>query len=145
MSAFAARSKQGGAMLLEALVAILIFSVGILAVVGLQAMAVESVSEAKYRTDASFLANQIVAEMWVNRANLASYDYAGGAAPAVLENWIAQVNATLPGAAANPPTIDVGAGNLVTVTVFWQRPVEAGAADPPPPHQYLVTASINCC
>jgi type IV pilus assembly protein PilV len=145
MSAFVARSKQGGAVLLEALVAILIFSIGILAVVGLQAMAVESVSEAKYRTDASFLANQIIGEMWVNRANLASYAYAGGTPPAVLKNWVAQVDATLPGAVVNAPTIAVGAGNVVTVTVSWQRPAEANAAVPPPPHQLMVTASINCC
>ena len=145
MSAITTRAKQGGALLLEALIAILLFSVGILAIVGLQAMAVDSVSEAKYRTDASFLANQIIGEMWVNRANLAAYNYAGGPPPPVLQNWVAQVNATLPGAAVNAPTIVVNPGNQVTVTLFWQRPEDAGAPNPPPPHQFLVTAAINCC
>jgi type IV pilus assembly protein PilV len=42
-------------MLLEALVAILIFSISLLALVGMQAMAVRNVGEAKYRADASFL------------------------------------------------------------------------------------------
>jgi type IV pilus assembly protein PilV len=143
MSALATRSKQTGVMLLEALVALLIFSIGILAVVGLQGMAVENVSEAKYRTDASFLASQIIGQMWVNRTNLANYKYSGGAAPKELANWLDQVNATLPGAGANPPSIDVSASNVVTVTMFWQRPADANAAAPPPPHQYLVTASIN--
>ena len=143
MSELATRSKQTGVMLLEALVALLIFSIGILAVVGLQGMAVENVSEAKYRTDASFLASQIIGQMWVNRTNLANYKYSGGPAPKELANWLDQVNATLPGAITNPPSIDISASNIVTVTMFWQRPADANGSLPPPPHQYLVTASIN--
>ena len=138
-------SNQRGALMLEALIAILIFSMGVLAIVGLQSVAVNSVGEAKYRTDASFLANQIVGEMWVNRANLAGYNYGGGPPPQALENWVAQVNALLPGAAANPPTIVVDAANQVTVTLFWQRPEEAAAPVPPPPHQFMLTTTINCC
>ncbi len=145
MPRLAARSKQGGSLLLEAMIAILIFSMGILAIVGLQSVAINSVSEAKYRTDASFLANQIVGEMWVNRANLAAYAYAGGTPPQVLDNWVAQVNGLLPGAATNPPAIAIGAGNTVTITLFWQRPEEAAATNPPPPHQYTLATSINCC
>ena len=143
MSAFVARSKQGGAVLLEAMVAILIFSIGILAVVGLQAMAVESVSEAKYRTDASFLANQIIGEMWVNRANAASYDYAGtGTPPTALANWVTSIENDLPGvsASANRPTVTVtgAAPNwTVTVTVFWQPPSTTT------PHSHITVAYIN--
>lgn len=137
---------QHGAFMLEALIAILIFSMGVLAIVGLQSMAVNSVSESKYRTDASFLANQIVGEMWVNRTNLANYAYDGtGGTPVELTNWLNQVNALLPGSAANPPNIQIGANNTVTVTLFWQRPEEAAAAVPPPPHQFVLTTAINCC
>lgn len=137
---------QGGAMMLEALIAILIFSMGVLAIVGMQSVAVNSVSEAKYRTDASFLANQVVAEMWVNRTNLANYVWDGsGAAPNELANWLQQVNGLLPNSEKNPPNIAVDANNNVTVTLFWQRPEEAAAPNPPPPHQFVLTASINCC
>ncbi|HWQ37017.1 MAG TPA: type IV pilus modification protein PilV [Burkholderiales bacterium] len=138
-------SKQSGVTLLEALLGILIFSIGILAVVGMQAVAIKTVAESKYRMDASFLANEIIGEMWANRANLASYDYAGGTVPAVLTRWVAKVNSALPGAAANPPTIEVAAGNVVTVTIFWQHPEEANLSPPPPPHSHTVIASINCC
>jgi type IV pilus assembly protein PilV len=132
-------------MLLEALIAILIFSVGILGLVGAQATAIKSASEAKYRADASFLANQVLAQMWVNRANLASYAYTGGGAPQVLQAWLSRVNDTLPGAAANPPSIVIGPGSEVTVTLFWQHPEEANRSPAAAPHRFMATASINCC
>lgn len=57
------RSKQSGVMLLEALIAILIFSLGILGVVGMQASAVKANRDAKYRADAGLLANELVGQM----------------------------------------------------------------------------------
>lgn len=138
-------TQQGGFSLLEALLGILIFSIGILAVVGMMAVAVKTVAESKYRMDASFLANEVIGEMWANRTNLASYAYAGGTVPTVLEKWVDKVNASLPGATANPPAIAIGAGNVVTVTIFWQHAEEANLPSPPPPHQYVTLASINCC
>ena len=50
---------QQGVMLIEALVAILIFTLGIVALMGLQANSMKQMSDAKYRTDASYLANCI--------------------------------------------------------------------------------------
>jgi len=132
-------------MLLEALLGILIFSLGILAVVGMQAMAVKTVAESKYRMDAGFLANEIIGDMWVNRSNLPTYAYAGGTPPPVLATWAAKVESALPGAAANPPVIAIDAANTVTVTISWQHPEEANLSPPPPPHQYRVITSINCC
>ncbi len=140
----ASSTKQGGALLLEAMIAILLFSLGVLSLVGMQAMAVTSVSEAKYRTDASFYANQLIAQMWVNRDNLADYDFSGGAPSAALEPWLDQVTAALPGVGDNPPEISVD-GSAVTVTVFWQSPEEASKDPQPDPHQFVVTTSINCC
>jgi type IV pilus assembly protein PilV len=129
-------------MLLEALLGILIFSIGILAVVGMQAMAVKTVAESKYRVDASFLANEIIGTMWVKRTTLGDFAYPGGAAPEV-QNWATRVEGTLPGATANQPTVAIGAGNTVTVTIYWQHPEEANLSPPPPPHQYSVITSIN--
>jgi len=47
-------TRQKGATLLEALMGILIFSVGILALVGMQALAIKQMTDAKYRSDAGF-------------------------------------------------------------------------------------------
>ncbi len=129
------RATQRGSILLEGLIAILIFSFGILALVGMQAAAIKSTSEAKYRTDASFLANQLVGQMWAdNRATMASNYQTGGSA---YNTWKTQVEATLPGAAANPPTVVVGANNQVTVTVRWQAPSESAA------HRFVLVAQVN--
>jgi type IV pilus assembly protein PilV len=53
-------------MLLEALIAILIFSLGILSLVALQATSIQLTSDAKYRTDATLLANRLIGQMWVS-------------------------------------------------------------------------------
>ena len=137
-------SKQGGALLLEAMIAILLFSLGVLSLVGMQAMAVTNVSEAKYRTDASFYANQLIGQIWVDRDNIADYAFAGGTPSDALEPWLDQVTAALPGVADNPPEVVV-AGSQVTVTIFWQSPEEAAKDPQPDPHQYTVTTAINCC
>jgi type IV pilus assembly protein PilV len=132
-------NAQRGATLLEALIGILVFSTGILALVGMQALAIKQMSDAKYRADASFYANEIIGHMWVNRGSLASYAYAGGGGPPdVLANWVASIQDGLPGvtAAANHPTVTV-AGTTVTVTVRWQLP---GAAEV---HRHVTMAYIN--
>lgn len=58
---------QRGVMLIEALLGILIFSLGIMALIGLQAQSIRNSSEAKYRADASFLADQIIGRIWAGR------------------------------------------------------------------------------
>jgi type IV pilus assembly protein PilV len=122
--------SQQGVMLLEALVAILIFSIGIIAVMGMQAASISQVTQAKYRTDASYLANQIIGKMWVDQPSLASYagtGYTGRAA------WDATVASTLPMGAA---TIAVN-GRQVTVTVTWRMPDDIVT------RRYVAVANIN--
>ena len=109
------RSAQGGVMLLEALVAILIFSIGIIAVMGMQAASISQVTQSKFRTDASYLANQILGKMWVDQANLASYQTVGYSGRSA---WDATVASTLPSGAG----AIVVAGRQVNVTITWKMP-----------------------
>lgn len=60
------RNPQNGFVLLEGLIAILIFSMAILGVVGMQATAITKASESQYRADAAFLANQLIGQMWAH-------------------------------------------------------------------------------
>ncbi len=141
-----ANTTQRGAILLEAMISILIFSLGILAVVGLQAGAIKLSSDAKYRSDASLLANQIIGQMWVSdrtQATLQTDFQTGGAS---YNLWVVDVAKALPGVsgiALNQPTIAVApnAGttipsSTVTVTVYWQGPKD------PARHQAIVIAQI---
>jgi type IV pilus assembly protein PilV len=66
-------SHQQGVVLLESLIAILIFSLGILGLVGLQAATIKGTAEAKYRAQASYVAQQRIGALWVDQANLADY------------------------------------------------------------------------
>lgn len=148
--------KQSGVMLLEALIGILIFSMGILAIVGLQAASVKNQADAKYRADASYFANQIIGQMWGDRNNLASYAHyftpaittaappgcnpTGAASTnANVTAWTAKLAASLPGAAATRQQIIVnpGAGNQVMVAVCWKAPQDANY------HKHLAVTYIN--
>lgn len=138
ITAMRSNSGQRGATLLEALIGILIFSVGILALVGMQALAIRHMADARYRSEASFFANEIIGRMWVNKGNLASYAFGGsGTPPAAIDNWVTSIQNTLPGvtAGANLPIIAL-AGSTVTVTVRWQLP---GATEG---HQHITVAHV---
>jgi type IV pilus assembly protein PilV len=130
-------SSQRGVMLIEALIGLLIFMLGILALIGMQAVAMQYTIDAKYRSEASFLTNQIIGTMWVDRASLASYDTTSGAGTTQRTAWISSVQETLPGATgANVPTIVVS-GQQATVTVRWQRPGDSDAS------RHSAVAQIN--
>lgn len=120
-----AAKSQAGVMLIEALIGILIFSIGILALIGMQGAAIKNTTDARYRSEAGFLANQIIGQMWVDRTNMALYATAGYPPR---DNWVNGVAATLPGIDVPGdvlvPTIAIGAGNEVTVTIQWLQPGE---------------------
>ncbi|HUW80257.1 MAG TPA: hypothetical protein VMV54_05085 [Acidocella sp.] len=134
-------NRQSGSMLLETMVALLIFSLGILAIVGMQATSIKLAGDAKYRTDASLLANQLIGEMWVGDRSVTAlqtnFSSPGGAA---YMSWLSGVQAALPGAGANPPTVTVNGNNLVTVRVFWKAPGDGASAAA---HAQTVIAQIK--
>ena len=121
--------EQAGISLIEGLISIALFSFGVLAIMGMQAQSIKHVGESKYRIDASFLANQLVGQMWTDRANLASYANAAYAPRAV---WEQSIDSVLPSADG---TVVVNA-NQVTITVTWQAPGQSQ-------HRYVAIADIN--
>lgn len=125
---------------------------GILAMVGMQGVAVKHSTDAKNRGEASYFADQIISQMWANRTSLASfanYPSAGGtpctpggsaSSNANVINWLAAISAALPDAVATKQQIVVnttGAVSLVTVTVCWKAPQETAY------HNFVATAQIN--
>lgn len=142
------RNGQGGFMLLEALIAIAIFSIGILGLLALQAVAINNASSAKYRSDASLQAENLVGQMWVSSrtpaALQANFSSTGGGQPYV--TWASGVAAVLPGAATytpvvtvQPVTTTVAPSSLVTITIYWKAPTEDKAAAP---HKYTLVAQV---
>ena len=120
--------SQGGVMLIEALIGILIFSIGILALIGMQGVAIKNTTDARFRTEAAFLANGLVGQMWVDLANLDKYDTSGGSY-GPRDNWVSAVERALPGVdvAANvlpPQVVYNAANNQVTISIQWKQPGE---------------------
>src|SRR5580765_9004867 len=133
---------QAGSALLEALVAILIFSFGVLGLIGILAGSIRATNDARYRAEAANLAQALIGDMWSTAA--ADFDAQFGTAGPKLVAWQAQVANLLPSATgANLPVVDVTQPGLsaqsrsVVVTMFWQLPGESGR------HQLLITAQIG--
>lgn len=145
--------NQGGVVILEALIAILIFSASLLGLIGIQASAIGLSIDAKNRADAAFLADQIISQMWADRTNLASFaHHPGGAVCAptgaasantkvhngtVAGSWTHQVAQSLPGAAENLQRIVVNADRTVEIGICWKRPQDAAW------HRYVTATQIN--
>ncbi|EUJ11705.1 hypothetical protein Meth11DRAFT_2551 [Methylophilaceae bacterium 11] len=115
------KTKQSGSVLLEALVAVLIFSMGILALVGLQGAMIKNSSDAKFRSDASFIAQERLGRMWTDPTNVANY----------IED--ATPITQLPNGTRS---VTVGPRRFATVTVTWEAP----GMDK---HQYVTSAYIS--
>jgi type IV pilus assembly protein PilV len=144
-------SRERGVMLIEALVAILIFSIGILAVVGMQGVAIKDVTSAKYRSEAAFLAQELLAQMWTDNGNIGAYAYTGaGAPPAKILAWVNKVQTRLPDGPNQLPVVTltnltpaapaVPTGATVQIIVKWRLPDEATQLLPA--HSHTVTAYV---
>ncbi len=132
--AFSSTSAQQGAVLLEAMISILLFSIGVLAVVGLQASMVNNASDAKYRSDAAYIAQQVIGQMWADQSNLSTY-----------MGTTTIASSELPGGQLNI----AASASQIKVTVGWTAPGETAASGTasapcylPVAHCYTATASI---
>lgn len=152
-----------GVMLIESLVAILLFSIGILALLGMYANAVGIAADSQYRLEANNYAMRILNHISVEAnydssaalaASLDTYahnpdttgtcDYSGGASNnAAVQQWAASIKqpgSGLPGVEDSHLQIAVNtaANNLVAVTVCWIVP-----SDPTKPRREMVAMNIN--
>lgn len=118
------KAKQGGATLVEVLVALLLLSIGLLGVAGLQINALQSNRSAAIRSQASVLAYSITDRMRANRnaALGGAYNMAFGSTPSGtainqvdLANWKTEIVNSLP---AGDGELSI-AGNIVLIRVRW--------------------------
>jgi type IV pilus assembly protein PilV len=125
---------------------------GILALMGLQAAAVKNSGDAKYRADATYLANQIIGQMWVDRGNISQYAHNPSGPPCSptgtastlqqVTDWLNKTNALLPSTSGVKQQITIGgltssSAYPVTVSICWQAPQDTT------PHNFVVNAEIN--
>jgi type IV pilus assembly protein PilV len=104
------QSAQQGVVLVEAMLAIVIFSIGVLAVVGLQAAMIKNTDEAKYRAEASYIAQKRVGEIWADP---------NPDPPNKYDEEDTKIPESLPGGIRTTKLIATG---KYQVTVKWKRP-----------------------
>lgn len=126
--------RQGGAYLLEALIGILIFALGVLGIVGLQAASLHTTADSQLRAEAVFAANQLIGQMWTDdEANLINYTSAIAAQP--YKDFAAELKSVQGGAYACDPTVQLdnfaGApsktSHSINIAIYWQS--ETGDVD----------------
>lgn len=113
-------SSQKGVAMLEALVSVLLFSMGVLALVGLQSAMVKNTSDSQYRAEASYIAQQWVGMMWANPDLLAAY--------LIPDNTDSRydISTLLPNGTRQVTQPDpVNSPSQYQVTIKWQLPGQA--------------------
>ena len=138
----AGRNSQTGSFILEALVSVLIFAVGLIALMGMAAQAVNQVGQTKYRNDASNLAGELTGQMWVGSATLNNFAIAAddpyttcpsSNAGAAATTWLDRAKSVLPKGCA---TIAV-TGTQVDIDISWADNKNEGVR-----HHYLTATQI---
>lgn len=118
MAAERIKPHQRGVALIEVMVALLVFLVGVLGVIGLQASSIQHSVQAEDRSRAALLANELVTQLWTLQT------------PA-LDEWQRRVASALP----NSEGIVSQQGGVVTVTIRWREP--SGRASAGNVNQYV--------
>lgn len=155
---------QRGVVLLEALIGILIFSLGLLSMIALQATAIAVQADTQYRIEAANRADEIMGKIILNvnrttpatiQTSLAAFNhlstgavtscaYSGTASGNTdVGAWVTSITTTaathLPGstAAMQQIAVDTATFNKVTISICWQSPKD------PAPRRHTIVSYIN--
>ena len=132
MKSIRSRHEQGFS-LLEVLVALLVTALGLLGLAALQAHTLRQNTHSQMRSQATFLAADLVESMRANPKGVANGAYAlafggtataGGVAGADLARWQTLLSDNLPAATAS---VRVDGNGYADITLRWQ---ESGQAEP---------------
>ncbi len=150
-------NMQHGVAIIEAMIAILIFSIGILGIVGMQASMLKNTAESQYRSEANYMAQQLVGAMWADSQPVANLDnfIVTSTFPVKLPNGDT-LSSSLPKGkiaiskiAVTSDTAGTVNGGIFTITVGWTAPGEIPYDNAAPPcfmavaHCFSTTATIS--
>ncbi len=120
-----------GVSLIEVLVVVVLFSFGLLGLVGLQARAMQVSLNAEDSNRAALLAGEMAATMWNNRTEVVN--------AAVIAAWAARVaDAPAGGLPGGVGTVVID-GEVARITVSWTPP---GQPSGTPPSRYITEVLI---
>jgi type IV pilus assembly protein PilV len=110
------RKGSRGVSMIEVLAVIVLFSFGLIGVVGLQAKAVQFSVSAEDSNRAAMLANEMASAMWTNQSLILD--------PTVISDWNTAVGDPSGRGLPNGQGSVTVAGTLATITVTWRAPHE---------------------
>ena len=137
-------AQNQGFSLVEVLVALLVLSIGLLGLAALQTTSLQYNTGSYLRTQATFMAYDIIDRMRANISAVADSDGNGYDQPTSsnvtastncdittctsaqlalydVKRWYDRAVATLPNATTTPPTIQINSTNMVTITIRWME------------------------
>ena len=133
-------NHQKGSSILEGLLAILMFSIGMLSILMLLSTGLVETGNARYRTEASLLASDLVGQMWTGDRSLAALQKRFSDTTSVdYQRWLRTVHDRLPGTDGtnNLPVITIDGQRKVKIVLYWQAPGDGKK------HQLLTMATIT--
>lgn len=116
MSTLSTLKRQQGVSLLEVLISVVVLSIGLLGLAGLQTVSLRNNASAYQRGLATMLAYDVIDRMRADLPNCANFAVAfGDDGNGDVADWKGAVEAALPGGDARV----VMANGLITVTIRW--------------------------
>lgn len=119
---FLPAAAQRGVALIECLMALLIVSVGVLGLMGLEAKVMNFSVDSEDRSRAALFAGEIASHMWLNNTRAP----ATVAYTALLANINVQSKGGLPNGAVTVVNV-AGTTNAADITITWQPPSDVAA------------------
>lgn len=139
---------QAGSFILEAIISLMLFAVGLLSMLALSGHALNQVGQSKARNDASYIAGELISEMWVSASvNLTTWTTR-------LQTAIPEATGTVYMATCDCVETDASTGNVcttaatgtvaianpqaVTICIAW-----TDRKDPTAPRRYQTSSTIT--
>lgn len=134
--------KQIGSMLIESLVAMFLFTIGVLAIIKLESTLIKQGGVARTRVTASLLANELAGMANADNFNGACYvapvanqtGCGSTVASGYTTNWVNEVTAALPNSIVSAT---LAADNTFVVTIQWKLQRDANY------HNYVLVTNIG--
>jgi type IV pilus assembly protein PilV len=121
------KKSQHGSILLESLISVLLFTIGVIGLMSVAATSTSLVGQSKYRNDASNLVGELVAGMWIDPQPPLTFDQTA---------WQARVASALPNG-VGIANVDVATGTKVDILVTWDDLKVSGMT-----HKYATTVEV---
>lgn len=111
-----------GFYIIEGIVSILIFSIGVLGVIKIQANSITSIADGQFRITAISLSNSLLNQMLLDKNNINSYL---NKSSDNYKKWQTSLENNLPGVTNNPPQITIenqNYGQNIKLVIYWINP-----------------------